>query len=80
LKIKIFKAIILPVVLYGCETWPLTLRDERRVRVFKNRVLKRIFGTERGRKWRDDEEDCITRSFITCTLHQISLGSSNQRV
>jgi hypothetical protein len=43
-KIKIYKTIILPVVLYGCETWSLTLREEHRLRVFKNRVLKRILG------------------------------------
>jgi hypothetical protein len=43
LKIKIYKTIILPVVLYGCETWSLTLRDEHRLRVFENRVLRRIF-------------------------------------
>jgi hypothetical protein len=40
LKIKIHKTIILPVVLYGCETWSLTLREERRLRVFENRVLR----------------------------------------
>jgi hypothetical protein len=37
----------LPAVLYGCETWPLTLREENRLRVFENRVLKRIFGPQR---------------------------------
>jgi len=45
----------LPVVLYGCETWSLTLREERRLRVFENRVLRRIFGPERNEvtgKWR----------------------------
>jgi hypothetical protein len=42
LKIKIHRAIILPVVLYGCETWSLTLREERRLRVFENRVLRKI--------------------------------------
>ena len=47
LKIKICRTIILPVVLYGCETWSLTLRDERRLRVFENRVLRRIFGPKR---------------------------------
>jgi len=55
LKIKIYKAIILPVVLYGCETWSLTLREERRLRVFENRVLRRIFGPKRDkvrREWR----------------------------
>jgi len=44
LKIKIYRTIILPVILYGCETWLLTLREERRLRVFENRVLRRIFG------------------------------------
>ena len=44
LKIKIYRTIILPVVLYGCETWSLTLREEQRLRVFENRVLRRIFG------------------------------------
>ena len=43
LKIKIYRTIILPVVLYGCETWSLTLREERRLRVFVNRVLTRVF-------------------------------------
>jgi len=47
LGIKIYKTIILPVVLYVCETWSLTLREERRLRVFENRVLRRIFGTKR---------------------------------
>jgi hypothetical protein len=46
-KIKIHKTIILPVVLYGCETWSLTLREEHRLRVFENRVLVRIFGPKR---------------------------------
>jgi hypothetical protein len=44
LKIRIYKTIILRVVLYGCETWSLTLREEHRLRVFKNSVLRRIFG------------------------------------
>jgi len=44
LKIKIYRTIILPVVLYGYETWSLTLREERRLRVFENKVLRRIFG------------------------------------
>ena len=47
LKIKIYRNIILPVVLYGCETWSLTLRVECRLRVFQNRVLRRIFGPRR---------------------------------
>ena len=44
LKIKIYRTIILPVVLYGCETWSLTLREERKLRVFEDMVLRRIFG------------------------------------
>ena len=54
LKIKIYRTIILSVVLYGCETWSLTLREERRPRVFENRVL-RVFGPKRDKvtgEWR----------------------------
>jgi len=47
LKIEVYKTKILPVVLYGCETWSLTLREERRLRAFDNRVLRRIFGPKR---------------------------------
>jgi len=43
LEIKIYRIIILPSVLYGCETWSLTLREKRRLRLFENRVLKIIF-------------------------------------
>jgi len=56
LKIKIHRIIILPVVLYGCETWSLTLREERGLRVFENRVLRRIFGPKRDEvtgEWRN---------------------------
>ena len=55
LKVKIYRIIVLPVVLYGCETWSLILREERRLRVFKNRVLRRIFGPKRNEvtgEWR----------------------------
>jgi hypothetical protein len=48
LKVKIYKTIILPVVLYGCETWSLTLREECRLTVFENRVLRRICGPKRA--------------------------------
>jgi hypothetical protein len=44
---RIYKTIILPVVLYGCENWSLTLREEHRLRVFENKVLRRIFGPKR---------------------------------
>ena len=46
-KIKIYRTIILPVLLYGCETWSLILREEHRLRVFENRLLRRIFGPKR---------------------------------
>jgi hypothetical protein len=52
LKIKLYKTIILPVVLYWCETWSLTLREEDRLRVFKTMVLRRIFGPRRDGEWR----------------------------
>ncbi|KAJ4442116.1 hypothetical protein ANN_11982 [Periplaneta americana] len=55
LKVRIYKTIILPVVLYGCETWTLTLREEHRLRVFENKVLREIFGAERDEvtgEWR----------------------------
>jgi len=47
LKIKIYRTIIVPVVLYGCEPWSLTLRAERRLRVFENRMLRRILRPKR---------------------------------
>jgi hypothetical protein len=55
LKIKIYTTIILPVFLYGCEIWSLTLREERRLSVFENRVLRRVFGLKRDEvtgEWR----------------------------
>jgi hypothetical protein len=55
LKVKIYKTIIPSVVLYGCETWSLTLREEHRLRMFGNRVLRRIFGPKRDEvtgEWR----------------------------
>ncbi|KAJ4448760.1 hypothetical protein ANN_00151 [Periplaneta americana] len=55
LKVRIYKTLILPVVLYGCETWTLTLREEQRLRVFENKVLRKIFGAKRDEvtgEWR----------------------------
>jgi len=55
LKIKIYRTTILPVLLYGCEIWSLSLREERRLRVFENRVLRRIFCPKRDEvtgEWR----------------------------
>jgi len=49
IKIKIYRAIILPVVLYGCETWLFTLREEHALRVLENRMLRRIYGPTRDK-------------------------------
>jgi hypothetical protein len=54
LKIKIYRTIILPVVLYGSETWLFTIREEHRLRMFEKRVLRRIYGPKRDevtREW-----------------------------
>jgi hypothetical protein len=61
LKIKIYINITLPVVLYGCETWLLTLSEERRLRVFENRVLRRVFWPKRN-EVAGNEEYFIMRS------------------
>jgi hypothetical protein len=58
------QTVILPVVLYGCETWSLTLRQEHRLRLFENRVLKRIFGPKR-------EEDGSWRKLHNDELHSL---------
>jgi hypothetical protein len=69
LKIKIYKTVILPVVLCGCEALSLNLREEHRLRVFEIRVL--IFGPKRKM---NHGEKCIRMNFTTCILHQILLG------
>jgi hypothetical protein len=54
-KIRVYRTVILPAVLYGCETWSLTLREEQRLKVFKNSVLRRAFGPKRDEatgEWR----------------------------
>ena len=67
LKIKTYKAIIFPVVVYGCETWSLKLREESRLRVFENRILRRIIGPKRDEsgEWRrlhNEELHALNRS------------------
>ena len=69
LKTKIYKTIVLPVVLYGCETWSLILREERRLRVFENRILRQIFGLKRDAN--GECRDFIMRTFIVRTVHVI---------
>jgi hypothetical protein len=68
LKVKIYRTIIVPVVLYGCETWSLTLREEHRLRVFENRVLRRIFGPKR------DEITGERRKLQNVELHNLYLS------
>jgi hypothetical protein len=74
-KVKIYRAIILPVVLYGCENWSLTLREECRLRVFENRVLRRIFGPKRDKvtgEWRRlHNKEFYTLCFSAGIIHMI---------
>jgi hypothetical protein len=73
LKIKIYKTVILPVVLYGCETWSLTLGEEHRLRIFENTVLRRIFGPKR-------EEDGSWRKLHNDELHSLYSSPNIVRV
>jgi hypothetical protein len=70
---RICRTIFLPVVLYGCETWSLTLREERRLRMFENSVLRRIFGPKRDEilgEWRT----LLNEELIDLTPHPILFG------
>jgi len=74
IKIKIYRNIILPVVLYGCETWSLTLREERRVRVFENRVLRRIFGPKRDEvtgEWRKLHNEELNELYASLNIVRV---------
>jgi hypothetical protein len=73
IKIKIFKTTILSVVLYGCEAWSLTLREERRLKVSENRVLRRMFGPKRD-EITGNGENYIMRSLMICTPYPILCG------
>jgi hypothetical protein len=72
-KIKIYKTVILPVVLHECETWSLTFREEHGLRVFENRVLRRIFGLKR-------EEDGSWRKLHNDELHSLYSSPNIVRV
>jgi hypothetical protein len=74
LKMRIYKTMILPVVLYRCETWSLILTEEHRLRVFENRVLRRIFGPKR------DEVTEEWRKLHNEKLHDIYSLSSIERI
>ena len=75
IKIKIYRNIILPIVLYGCKTWLLLLREEYTLKVFENTVL-RIFGPKR--MGNGSGENYIMISLMICTPYQTLFGLSNQ--
>ena len=77
MKIKTYKTIILLVVLYGCEAWFLTLREKHRLRVLKNRMLRKVFGPKRHEitgEWRR----LLNKELFICTPHQILFRLSKQ--
>jgi len=76
--IKIYRTIILPAVLYGCETWSFTFREERRVRMSENRVLREYLCLK-GTSEKGNGEEYIMRSLIMCTLQPILFGQSSQK-
>jgi hypothetical protein len=71
IKINIYRTVILLVVLHGCETWSVTLREEHRLTVFKNLVVRKISGTKRG-EGHDTGENYIFGSLITCIAYRMS--------
>jgi len=74
IKIKIYRTIILPVVVYECETWLLTLSEERRLRVFVNRVLRRIFGPKRDDvtgEWRKLHNEELNDLYSSPSIFQV---------
>jgi hypothetical protein len=80
LKIKIHKN-ILPVVFYGCETWSLTLREERRPRVFENRVLRRIFGPKRNEvtgDWRELHNEELNDLYFSPNIFRVTKHKRNR--
>jgi hypothetical protein len=73
LKIKIYETVILPVVLYECETWPLTLREKHRLRVFEKRVLRKIFRPKRegDRLWRKLHNDELRNLYSSLNIVRV---------
>ena len=81
IKNKIYRIVVLSFVLYGRATWPVTLREERRLSVFENAVLRKVFGHK------SDEEtggwiggDYVTRSLKICTSHHCYSGDESRRM
>jgi len=74
MKIKIYRTIILPVVLYGCETWSLTFRERRRVTVFENRVVRRMHGPKRDEvtgEWRKIHNEELNDLYFSSNIVQV---------
>ena len=83
LKIRIYRNVFMPVVLYGCETWSLTLKKEYRLRELQNRVLRRIFGPKRDeltREWRklhnEELDDLLTQYFSDDKIEKNEMGGT----
>ena len=85
IKIFIFRTVVLQVVLYGCETWPLTSMEEHRLRVFENRLLSRIFGPKRDEKtgeWKKLHNEelsdyvLLTKSFSDDKIEKNEMGGA----
>ena len=74
LKIKIYRTMVLPVVLYAFETWSLTLREERRMRLFEKRVLRRIFGPRRDEvtgEWRKQHNEELNDLYSSPNIFRV---------
>jgi len=74
IELKIYITVILPVILYGCESWSTTLADEHKLRVFENKILRKLYGLKRGEmtgEWRRLESggDCIMKNSTDYTIH-----------
>jgi hypothetical protein len=79
IKVKIYKTIILPFVLYGCETWYLTLSEEHRLRVFENSFLRRIFGARREEEtgeWRKSYFVLIPKYYLADQIKENVVGGA----
>ena len=80
IKIKIYRTIILPYVLYGCETWLLTLREGRRLRVSENKVLRRIFGLKRDELKGKRRRLCNEELYDLCSSPHIIWVIKSRRI